>query len=106
MIDARRMEVYTALFDASLEVVLPPCAIILNPTSFNEWLENHEVVFSGSGRGKFEKMSTHTNVIIKNISHSAAHLGYLAQIDYRNNRFADLAYVEPVYIKDFHSTQK
>jgi tRNA threonylcarbamoyladenosine biosynthesis protein TsaB len=106
MIDARRMEVFTALYDASLKVVLSPCAMVLDPTSFDEWLENHQVVFSGSGRDKFEKVSNHTNVIIKNIAHSAAHLGNLAQIDYLNNTFADLAYIEPCYLKDFHSTQK
>ena len=106
MIDARRLEVFTALYNSSLDVVLPPCAMVLDPTSFYEWLENHQVVFFGSGAHKFENISNYTNVVIKNILHSAVHLGYLAQIAFMNSTFANLAYVEPVYLKDFHSTQK
>ena len=106
MIDARRLEVFTALYNSSLEVVFPPCAMVLEPTSFNEWLEPSQIIFSGSGSEKFEKMANHINIITKKVAYSALHLSYLAQVEYKLNTFANLAYVEPIYIKAFYSTQK
>ncbi len=103
MIDARRMEVYTALYDKSLNAKMEPCAMILTDESFRDALSKHSIAFIGNGSTKWESMVEHINA-----SFPLAQSGINEQISlslqrWESKDFGDLAYAEPFYIKDFFS---
>jgi len=107
MLDARRMEVYTAVYNPDLSVVLPPSALILTPESFEEQLDAKKVYFFGDGSAKWETMlENHKNAIFQPYSVSAAHLSVLSNASFYKNEFVDVAYFSPFYLKAFHSTAK
>jgi tRNA threonylcarbamoyladenosine biosynthesis protein TsaB len=102
MIDARRMEVYTALYDRNMQEVEPVSAKIIDSSSFEAHLEKHPVVFFGNGSAKCGTEIDHPNAIfINDIKTSAQFMCSLAQKAYENNQFEDVAYFEPFYLKDF-----
>ena len=103
MIDARRMEVFTAVYDTSLHTLLEPCAMILDEQSFSGFLEVAPVIFSGSGSGKWAKLTTHPNALFKNIVFSAADLAAEACKKLKTRSFSPLAYSDPIYIKEFYT---
>jgi tRNA threonylcarbamoyladenosine biosynthesis protein TsaB len=105
MIDARRMEVYTAIFDKQLQPIKLPSAVILDETSFMDVLENHPIIFFGNGSTKFQPLMHHINAIFLNSTHSAKNMTELAEKKFNNADFADLAYSEPLYVKAFYSPQ-
>ncbi len=104
MIDARRAEVFTALYNKSLQEVVPPTNMILDETSFIEHLISRSITFFGNGSVKFQKMGQHGNAIFQNISADAKNMILLSLEKFMTAKFADLAYAEPFYGKDFHST--
>ena len=104
MIDARRMEVYTAVFSPSGEQLTPVEAKIIGPESFAEYLEQGPVVFIGDGALKCREVITHPNARFVEAWPLAANLAALAQKAYDEGRFEDLAYFEPFYLKDFVAT--
>ena len=106
MIDARRMEVYTAVYDKQLLQIIKPQALILNEHSFHELLEWHKILFLGNGATKFKMICTHTNAIFKNLPLNPTSLCELTYKNFIGNNFAELAYVEPLYLKEFFTTQK
>jgi tRNA threonylcarbamoyladenosine biosynthesis protein TsaB len=106
MIDARRMEVFTAVFKPSLEPVVPSRAVILEQDSFSELLEKHSITFFGNGSTKFKDIKQHPNANFKAIPVNASHLTALAFQQFVKGNFADLAYCEPFYGKDFHTTAR
>lgn len=107
MIDARRMEVFTSIFDSNLETILPTQAMILEASSFHETLNNSKILFIGDGSNKFKSVINHPNAIfIDNIHTSAKHLGVLSFVKYQKQQFEDIAYLEPYYLKQFVSTAK
>jgi tRNA threonylcarbamoyladenosine biosynthesis protein TsaB len=106
MIDARRMEVFTAVYNDQLENVLPPTAMILNEHSFSEELLNHPIIFSGSGSSKLQGIVSHQNVNFFNTKHSVKHVSMLATLHFKRNKFNDIAYSEPLYLKEFFNTKK
>lgn len=101
MIDARRMEVFTAVFDAQLNVVVEPQAKILAADSFATLLETRKVVFSGSGAAKFRAVVQHDNAVFIDIQHDAAHMTRISEQHFLLKSFADKAYSEPFYLKEF-----
>lgn len=101
MIDARRMEVFTALYDQDLLQIQPPHALVLKEESFSEVLAKRPVVFSGSGHYKFKALMHQPHAIFTDVQHNASHLAVLALKNYHNKQFADLAYSEPLYVKEF-----
>jgi tRNA threonylcarbamoyladenosine biosynthesis protein TsaB len=103
MIDARRMEVFTAVFDKSLNEVVSTTALILSADSFVEQLEEKKILFFGNGSNKFESMQQHRHATFKSIAASAKHLPVLAFAKLMQNNFSDLAYTEPLYGKEFFS---
>lgn len=105
MIDARRMEVFTAVYNNRLEAVLQPCAMILNENSFAELLNGHTIIFSGSGIAKAQKILQHPKAQFRNVQHDATHLSILALQHFIENKFADAAYAEPLYLKEFYTIQ-
>ncbi len=102
MIDARRMEVYTALFDKKNNAIEEVNARIIDETSFSEQLSKNTVVFFGNGASKCKKVINHENAFfIDGIKTSAQFMSNLALKAFENRKFADLAYFEPFYLKDF-----
>jgi tRNA threonylcarbamoyladenosine biosynthesis protein TsaB len=101
MIDARRQEVFTALFDKKLSVILKPQAMILDETSFISFLKKNKILFFGNGSKKFQQLMHHPNALYKNIPGNASHLAFLSYENFKNKEFADLTYTEPLYLKEF-----
>lgn len=107
MIDARRNEVYTALYDTSLNSVMSDCAMIVDGDSFREQLEKGVVYFFGSGAGKCCGVITHPNArfIDGHDTPLASRMQPLADAAFAKRQFADIAYFEPSYLKDFIATK-
>ena len=106
MIDARRMEVYTAVFTGDLKSVLQPSAIILEPSTFDFWLKDSSVVFFGSGSAKLKDLLRNDKAIFADIEFNAKNLARLAEKSFSQEEFSDVAYAEPNYIKSFFTAQK
>ena len=103
MIDARRMEVFAALYDNILTEIVAPHAEIIHENSFIEWLENQKIVFCGSGSIKLQKAVYHPNAIFNFHDDYRQSLALLAYNSYDGKVFPKLAYTEPLYIKEFYS---
>lgn len=107
VIDARRMEVYTAVFNKELVEKDPAQAIVINENSFSEILSAHAVLFCGTGCKKVKSMITHPRASFSNTISNASHLAKLACHDFLCNKFVDTAYIAPLYVKEFYNpTQK
>ena len=106
MIDARRMEVYTAIFDAELKVLEPTSAKIIDETSFKSILDKNQMVFLGDGAAKCSETLSHPNSAFNAINfNSASYMSALAFNAFKVNNFENVAYFEPFYLKDFVLTQ-
>ncbi|MGC4101536.1 tRNA (adenosine(37)-N6)-threonylcarbamoyltransferase complex dimerization subunit type 1 TsaB [Ferruginibacter sp.] len=101
MIDARRMEVFTAVYDHSLNAVLDPCAMVLTEDSFKQLLQEHSIVFFGNGAAKWQQVCQHQNASFATVSNAAAAMAHLSHQYFTRQQFADLAYSEPFYLKEF-----
>ncbi len=109
MIDARRLEVYTALFDTEGKEALPVNAKILDETSFSEYLKDHVIAFFGDGMPKMKTIFPAPNpnmIFLDDIIASANNIASLAEEAFNKKDFADLAYYEPFYLKDFVAKKK
>lgn len=106
MIDARRMEVYTAAFDFALENVMPQQAMILTPDSYADIIaDNRRILMFGNGSDKARKLLTAPNLtFIPDIHPLAIDMIALAERAYARRDFIDLAYSTPNYIKDFQAS--
>lgn len=105
MIDARRMEVYTALFDSSKNRITEVEAIIVSSNSFASFLDSGKILFFGNGAPKCRSVITHPNAIfIDRFEPSARFMLPLALKAFKNQQFEDVAYFEPFYLKDFVAT--
>ena len=107
MIDARRMEVYTAVYNAALEPVLDPQAMILDENSFSNLLEQgYTLVVMGNGSDKARQVLTHDRVrFIGGIKPVAVEMLALAEKAWREQQFLDVAYSTPLYLKEFQATR-
>ena len=102
MIDARRMEVYTALYDFDGRQVEKVSAEIITEQSFASWLDERSVYFFGNGAAKCRAIMTHPNAVFpEGFAHSARYMIQPALQAYHEKRFEDVAYFEPFYLKDF-----
>lgn len=102
MMDARRMEVYTAVFNENGEQIEPTSAKILDEYSYASYLEKGQVYFIGNGVEKFEKICRHPNArFIREKLPSAAEMVKIATDKYKKNDLEDVAYFVPYYLKDF-----
>lgn len=101
MIDARRMEVFTAVYNSALEVVLKPCAMVLNEKSFEDLLEKNRIIFSGSGHGKFQTILHNSNALFDAVKHNMKDVATQADHALAAKNFGDIAYSAPVYLKEF-----
>jgi tRNA threonylcarbamoyladenosine biosynthesis protein TsaB len=101
MIDARRMEVFTALYDKTLQEIKAPQALILEKNIFEEFLLSHTILFYGNGSMKLKKILDHPHALFKSIIFNASHMVLPAYDLYKTGKKADLAYTEPLYVKEF-----
>lgn len=102
MIDARRMEVYAAIYDRALKVVRPISADIVDENSYLNFLDEHPVYFFGDGALKCRDKITHPNAhFIEDIVPLARMMFPLAEKAVANQDFKDVAYFEPFYLKEF-----
>jgi len=105
MIDARRMEVFTAMFDASGNSIGETTAKIIDEQSYTKELEEGLITFLGDGAAKCAAVLQHQNAKFSEHNYnSAAHMSALAELVYRSGKFEDVAYFEPFYLKDFVAT--
>ena len=105
MIDARRMEVYTAVYNAKGEQNQKISADIIDHQSFEEQLKTDKVAFFGNGSAKCRAAIGHENALfVADVHTSAAYIAPLAEKAYSEKRFVDTAYYEPYYLKDFVAT--
>ncbi|MCZ4222288.1 tRNA (adenosine(37)-N6)-threonylcarbamoyltransferase complex dimerization subunit type 1 TsaB [Pedobacter rhodius] len=106
MIDARRMEVYTSVYNAELTLLEPTSAKIIDENSFSDLLSENIITFLGDGSAKCAETLKHVNALFSDVNfNSAANLSLLAENAFNNTIFEDVAYFEPFYLKDFVLTQ-
>ncbi len=108
MIDARRMEVYTAIFDTHGKKVKPTTAEIIDENSFADLLNDDTILFFGDGASKCQAvLGGNPNAqFVSEFSNSAAYLGKKANEKFAAGDFEDVAYFEPFYLKDFIAGKK
>ncbi|WP_458627805.1 tRNA (adenosine(37)-N6)-threonylcarbamoyltransferase complex dimerization subunit type 1 TsaB [Winogradskyella sp. PC D3.3] len=107
MLDARRMEVYSAIYNSNFEIQREIQAEILNEESFSVLLKERKVYFIGNGVEKTKGLIQHPNaVFIDGKLPSANDMAFLAESKYKKSDTEDVAYFEPYYLKDFVALKK
>ena len=102
MLDARRMEVYAALFDRALKEVRPVSADVVTADTYKEYLDERPVYFFGNGAQKCMDVINHPNAhLLEDIEPLAKWMQPLAERRFLNGQFEDVAYFVPFYLKDF-----
>jgi len=106
MIDARRNEVFTAVYNQQLQILMDPSVLILNENSFESFFQHHTVVFFGSGSAKWEAICTNVNMI--HCDHVIPMVDAQVQLAYKKYQkrdFANMAYAEPDYLKNVYTSK-
>lgn len=105
MIDARRMEVYAAIYNSSLELIRPTKAEVVNQETYLTWLDQQPMFFLGNGAEKCRPHIQHPNArFLDHIIPNAENMIGLAEKAFVEQKFVDTAYFEPFYLKDFIAT--
>jgi tRNA threonylcarbamoyladenosine biosynthesis protein TsaB len=105
MIDARRMEVFTAVYNKSMEPLLPPTNLILDETSFSDLLQTNTISFVGDGSAKWQIICQNANASFNPPMHNIQHQASLSFEFYLKNNFSELFSSIPFYTKEFYNTQ-
>jgi tRNA threonylcarbamoyladenosine biosynthesis protein TsaB len=106
MLDARRMEVFTAVYTNDLTPLLPPTAMIIDENSFAEYLLNRQVSFFGEGSYKCKQLIIAPSAAFIDLPYHVGYLGILSFSRYLQGEFTAVAYSEPVYTKEFYTHTK
>ena len=106
MIDARRMEVFTGLYNCNMKNIFPSSAMVLDDNSFSVYLLSHTINFCGTGASKWKEICTSKNAYFLNETHDTSHFSSLAFSKYSEKNFANVAYSEPFYLKEFYTIAK
>ncbi len=102
MIDARRMEAYTAIYDRALREVRQVQADVIEVDTYKKWLDKGLVYFFGNGAEKCKEILTHPNArFIDDVIPTAKSMLPLAELAIAKGNYEDVAYFEPFYLKDF-----
>ncbi|MDD3078190.1 MAG: tRNA (adenosine(37)-N6)-threonylcarbamoyltransferase complex dimerization subunit type 1 TsaB [Paludibacter sp.] len=105
MIDARRMEVYTAFYNSRLKCIEAVSADIITPDSYQEILNSNKVLFFGNGAEKCMEVIKHEHALyLPDIIPLAENMIFLAEEKYQQQVFVNVAYYEPFYLKEFQAT--
>ena len=107
MIDARRNEVYATVYDRALNVIKETHAEVVTPDSYKELLDRQPIYFFGNGAAKCSEIINHPNAhfLDKHKNPLAKNIMPLAERAWFNEKFEDIAYFEPFYLKNFVATQ-
>lgn len=106
MIDARRMEVYSGVYDSSLNLTQPERAVILDQEPQDYLMEYEKVLFIGDGTEKYKPIYNVTNALwLGNGMPHAKYMVTLSEMYYKQNKFSDVAYTVPEYLKEYQATQ-
>ena len=102
-IDARRMEVYAAIFDENVNKIKDTEAVIIDENSFSDLKNDHHLYLFGDGADKCAELFANDDkiTVIKDFYCSAKYMNTIAQQKFNNSEFVDVAYFEPFYLKDF-----
>ncbi|MFM7711041.1 MAG: tRNA (adenosine(37)-N6)-threonylcarbamoyltransferase complex dimerization subunit type 1 TsaB [Ferruginibacter sp.] len=103
LIDARRMEVFTAAYTRNRQRLTEPQALILNALSFDEYLNQGPVYFIGDGMDKFRNVCTHPQARFLNRLAPGIKLAKLGHEQYVRGHYDDLGHAEPFYVKEHQS---
>ena len=103
MIDARRLEVFTAIYDQHMNVMTVPCAIELTENLFVNWMLKKRLYFFGNGAPKWKLICSNDNALFITVENNNVIVSSLANIKYNKKEFASLVYSEPAYLKEFYS---
>jgi tRNA threonylcarbamoyladenosine biosynthesis protein TsaB len=106
MIDARRMEVFTAVYQRDLVELLPPVAMVIDGNSFENFLSGHTVSFFGGGSYKCKPLLIAPSAVFIEVNYHVGYLGILSFLRYLQKEFTDTVYGEPVYTKEFYTHTK
>jgi tRNA threonylcarbamoyladenosine biosynthesis protein TsaB len=102
ILDARRMEVYQAVFDSNYQVIKPTKAIVVEKNTYDEYLSKGKITFIGDAVAKVKPVIVDRNaVFIENEFPSAKEMCHLSYQKFVKKKFEDVAYFEPFYLKDF-----
>lgn len=105
MLDARRMEVYAALYTRALRPVMDTAPVVVDDSSFKSYLDEHPVYFFGNGAEKCKAVIQHPNAhFLDGVPLLAKYMSPLAEKKFLREDFADVAYFEPNYLKEFQAT--
>ena len=105
MVDARRMEVYTALYDAALNEVMPTSALVIGEDSFANQLKDNKICFFGDGSDKFIETINSPNALhVKHVFPRAIHMGGMAYQKFVDKDFENVDDFEPNYLKPVYTT--
>ena len=104
MIDARRQEVFTGVYDHQLNEMSHPSAVILNENSFGDLLEEHLIYFFGSGSLKFKQMAKNTSAMFceERLNITSQSLCNFSRAKFQSGDFENPSQARPFYLKDFH----
>jgi tRNA threonylcarbamoyladenosine biosynthesis protein TsaB len=106
MIDARRMEVFTAVYQRDGGLLLPATAMVIDENSFSEFLSDHQMSFFGEGSDKCKQLIKAPGAAFVNPVYHVGYLGKLSFLRYLQKEFTAVAYSEPVYTKEFYTHTK
>jgi|HubBroStandDraft_5_1064220.scaffolds.fasta_scaffold103179_2 tRNA threonylcarbamoyladenosine biosynthesis protein TsaB len=106
MIDARRMEVFTAIYQKDGGMLLEATAMVIDENSFSQFLASRTISFFGDGSYKCKQLITAPNAAFVNPAYNVGYLGKLSFLRYLQREFTGVVYSEPVYTKEFHSHTK
>jgi len=106
LIDARRMEVFAAVYDKELREKFSPQALVIDESSFASFLQGHKLLFCGNGSKKLQALLSSSNATFSNTRADASHLAQLSHLQWEAKSFANLIATEPLYIKEFYSSQR
>jgi tRNA threonylcarbamoyladenosine biosynthesis protein TsaB len=106
LIDARRQEVFTAVYNPEGQTVLSPRTLILDKNSFDDFLKSGPVLFFGSGASKWKEINDSAQALFAPEPPLAQALADLSFVRYRAADFTGIHYAEPVYLKDFYTHGK
>ena len=105
-IDARRMEVFAAVYNRHFQELFPPQNMVVEPGSFAGLLPDQRILFFGNGSAKMAPVICHPNAIFGDLPFNATHLAQAVFKRFEAGNFSSISLVEPLYLKEFYTTAK
>ena len=102
MIDARRMEVYTALFNGKMQEIEPAHAVVIDEKFCSSLLQNHQIIFFGNGMNKFKQLVNFKNALFIEQEEIYTAINTLSHKMFENSDFTNLVMATPLYAKEFY----